>query len=157
MDGVNMTTAFLLEEFRKTLDRLKKTDPGTQEYHMTLHSLECLNGLGQEINSAVLLVARTLGYEGAELSAPAPAGEQVQAEAGVTQFPGAKTAPAEEPATEPGKTVKAYSRADLRKVLMKAKKSGVNLNDIFEQYGASGVNDIPESYYAEIIQRFGGV
>ena len=65
--------------------------------------------------------------------------------------------PKEPAAEEPEKTVKAYSRADLRKVLMKAKKSGVNLNDIFEQYGASGVNDIPESYYAEIIQRFGGV
>ena len=152
-------TQFVIDELKKTLAKLKETDPSSPSYHATLQSLEYINGMADTIETAVAIVdgmKSSFYEEGRVMEAP----EECRAPV-IKEFSAATAEVAEEkeqvnpaPETAPVATKK-YTKADLRKALLSAKEEGADIAELLGRYGAKNVNDVKEADYAEIIGLYG--
>ncbi len=164
---------YLIDEVKKTLETIKKTDPSTQDYHAALHSLECLYGLATDINNAVALVeGESVGNVMMNNVIPFPTEAPAEPEPTPVEEPAIEEAPVktkgkskakkdpepEEEAKEvpaPAPATRTYTKADVRKALHNARNEGFDIVSIYQQYGVNNINELSESAYAEIVELYG--
>ena len=178
-------TDFLKQEMLRLVDTLPETDPRTQDYHVLLRSIECLDAMGQTINEIVELVEMdtTKGLAEEKETAEKQAAKVVEltsaikakAETGdhvvvahVPPFTAAEfpEEPPDDPMDEfvketakpaPATEAKTYNSAEVRKALVDARSSGTDVKALLKKFGAANFSEVPAAKYGELMAELGVV
>lgn len=166
-------TETLKRELLRLVDKLPETDPTTTAYHVLLHSVEALDGIGSTIDDIVHLadedpkdppfpqILREIKKTEVEPVRPEDVPESpilaiVEAEIEKAAKTAATTAPkADEvadtpaPPAEPPKVT--YNAAQVRKALVDARNRGVDVRAVLKQFAADNFQCLPEAKYDAVM------
>ena len=153
-------TKFMRDELNRLVQKIPETDPCSGEYHVLLHSIECLDSMGQMIEEILAAVfegqaAEDLGAEKLDVKEGAELISAIKSKADgkvvpftAPDFP--EELPAETPVEQEEKT---YDPSEVRKALVDAKKKGVDIKVILAKVGADNFQAVPAAKYGIIMKE----
>ena len=155
-------TEFTKNECFRLIDKLTETDPTTEAYHILLSSIERFDAIGQTIDEVAGLrekaMCNVVPFTAPDF--PEEVKEEIAKAASDTVIASAEEALAEFdeklPAADPEPVKEeTYTSSQVRKALVDARKSGVDVKALLAEFDADNFSAVPASKYGAIMHRLG--